>query len=509
MKITSKLVVILSIFTILAMAFSGCGGSKKERTETDGKSFTYWATMDANSQRTLSSYSDMMFWQEMEKSTGVHIDFIHPIEGSTGNEAFIAMLSGGELPDMVEYNWSGYTGGPQQAIDDEVIIALDSYLEEHAPNFYNYTEGEYGKAHDYAYKLEATTDDGHYYGFNVLNLGETKGFAGIYVRADLLEKWGMDIPETIDDWTAVFAKAKSEGFSKPFTSTCDALSFKSYSTNTFNTAYDVGKNLYLEGDKVVFGPLQPGFKEYLAQLAEWSKAGYIDHGFVTAEGADIQSNMTNGNSIAAYGYVGSALGVILPAAQERIAGFDLVACPHPVLKEGQIPRFQAMVKAATPHAIGITTECGNYEKAIEWCDYLYSEDGMELQLFGVEGDTYTIEEKDGEKFYTYTDKILDFKANGFNSVEESLYHFVLPCNHPGYNQHRDYLNGFYQHDRQKEAINVWNKWSDEAVKYSLPTLSYTEEESRENTDILEIAQTNLDVAICDIIIGRRDVSTYD
>lgn len=35
--------------------------------------------------------------------TGVHIDFIHPIAGSTGNEAFVTMISGSERPDIMEY----------------------------------------------------------------------------------------------------------------------------------------------------------------------------------------------------------------------------------------------------------------------------------------------------------------------------------------------------------------------------------------------------------------------
>ena len=59
--------------------------------------------MDGYTQETLQNYDEMLFYQEMEKRTGVHIDFIHPIEGSTGNEAFIAMLTGSEIPDLIEY----------------------------------------------------------------------------------------------------------------------------------------------------------------------------------------------------------------------------------------------------------------------------------------------------------------------------------------------------------------------------------------------------------------------
>lgn len=507
MKKISKIIALLSALALIAAAFAGCGSKEKTTATTDGKSFTYWTVMDANTAKVHESYNDMMLYQELEKRTGVHIDFTHPIQGSTGQEAFIAMLSGEVIPDMIEYNWGSYTGGPQQALDDDVIIALNDYLEEYAPNYYDYMEGEKGKAEDYRYKLEATTDDGRYYGFNVLSIGETKGFLGIFTRADLLKKWGMDVPETIDEWTAVFAKAKSEGFAKPFTSTCGPLSFRSANSHTFNTAYGVGKDFYLEGEEVVFAPFQSGYKEYVAQLADWTKAGYLDTGFVTNDSAKIEGNMANDISIAAWGYIGSGIGKIMPAAQAKNPQFELVACPYPVATKGGKAEFQQVFAEATTLAIGITPSCGNIEKAVEWCDYIYSEEGSVLQIFGIEGDTYTTEEREDGIHYVYTDKIK--YPTEFNSVSEALYHYMLPCNHPGLNQHPDYLEGYYPYQQQVDAVKTWNECAEYAKAHRLPTLSYTEEESREQIDIIEVAEPELEVAICDIILGKKTIDTYD
>ena len=505
MKKISKIVAVLSCVVLLA----GCGGNDTKRVQSDGKNFTYWAVMNQYAQETLQNYNEMMFYQEMEKRTGVHIDFIHPIEGSTGNEAFIAMLSGSEIPDLIEYTWTNYSGGPQQALDDEVIISLNDFMQEHAPSYYDYMEGEKGKETGYGYKLEVTTDDGRYYGFNVLNIGETKGFAGLYTRADLLKKWGMEVPETIDEWEAVFAKAKSEGFTKPFTAICDVISFKSDSAHSFNTAYNVGKSMYLEGDEVVFGPFQKGYKEYVAQMADWFKKGYIDAGFVTNDAAKIESNMTNGTSMTSWGYVGSGIGKILPAARSRDDLYDLVACIYPVAVKGEVSEFQQCYQNATDYAIAISTTCGNYEKAIEWCDYIYSDEGTVLQLFGIEGDTFNIESIDGKERYIYTDKILKYEENGFTSLSSAMYHYMFPCNAPGYNQHSDYLYNYYQMPRQKEAIITWNVAVENAISHRLPTLSYTEEETSEITDIKEIAEPTLEVALCDIILGKKSIDTFD
>ncbi len=506
MKKSIKLTALICVILMVVGCFSGCG-NKEEKVQNDGKSFTFWTVIDPMSGTTLSSYNDMLLYQEMEKRTGVHIDFIHPIEGSTGNEAFIAMLSGDKIPDMIEYSWDGYTGGPQQALDDEVIISLNDYLKDHAPNYYEYMEGETGKANDYRWKLEATTDDGRYYGFNVLNIGSLKAFAGLYIRGDKLREWGMEIPETIDDWTAVLAKAKSAGFQKPFTSTLGPMSFRSLGDTSFNSAFNVGKGLYLEGDEVVFAPFQKGFKEYVAQLADWTKAGYLDTGFVTNDNTKIEGNMANDISVAAWGWIGSGIGKILPAGQTLNPEYELVACPYPVAEKGGKAEFQQIYPEATALAIGITPSCGNIEKAVEWCDFVYGEEGSLLQIFGVEGDTYTTEEREDGIHYVYTDKIK--YPTEFNSVTDALYHYMLPCNHPGFNQHPDYLEGYYPYPQQVDAVNIWNECTEYAKPHKLPTLSYTEEESREQTDIKEIAEAELEVAICDIILGKKSIDSYD
>lgn len=86
MKKITKIISLLACMAILCTAFAGCGGGEEKKTATtDGKSFTYWCTVDGQSKATMESYNEMLFYQVMEEKTGVHIDFIHPIQGSTGN----------------------------------------------------------------------------------------------------------------------------------------------------------------------------------------------------------------------------------------------------------------------------------------------------------------------------------------------------------------------------------------------------------------------------------------
>ena len=507
MKKFSKIIAVLSAAAVISGAFAGCGGKEKEVAQTDGKNFTYWTVIDADSSSTIGNYSEMMMYQELEKRTGVHIDFIHPVAGSTGNEAFVAMVSGSTMPDMVEYNWNSYTGGAQQALDDGMIVTLNDYLKDNAPNYYSYLEGDKAADNNHIYKLQTTTDEGNYYGFNVLNVGTIRGFAGLFVRADKLNEWGMEVPTTIDEWTAVFAKAKEDGFEKPFTCDNNVISFVSDDVHGFNTAFDVGKLFYVEGDKVVFAPFQAGYKEYVAQMAEWTKAGYIDTGFVTNDSSQIEGNMANSISVAAYGYVGGGLGKILPAVKAKDETYDLVACPYPAANKGEVANFQMVYPEANDKAIAISKDCGNVAAACSWADYFYSEEGMILQLFGIEGDTFEKEEREDGTHYVYTDKIR--KHEGFQSVGEALYHYMLPCNHPGFNQHEDYLYGYYPYQSQLDALETWNLGVDKARLHKLPPVANTEEELHEIIDIQEVAEPELEVALNDIILGKKSIDTYD
>ena len=107
MKVSKKVLKVLS--TVLAMlvltaSLGACANNEKEISGNDS-TLSFWGVLDTNvAASSIKSYSDLMLYQEMEKITGIHVDFIHPISGSTGNEAFLTMLSGSELPDIIEYN---------------------------------------------------------------------------------------------------------------------------------------------------------------------------------------------------------------------------------------------------------------------------------------------------------------------------------------------------------------------------------------------------------------------
>ncbi len=511
MKKLTKLTSLVLCAGLIVTSLAACG--KKETNGDSGEKLTYWLQMSTEASETLSSYNDLLMYQEINKATGIDVEFISPAQGSTGEEAFQILLASGNYPDMIEYSWKRYPGGPDQAIDDGVIISLNDYLQEYAPNYYNYMEGEKGKENNYLYKAQALSNKGNYFGFSNLAIGSYRGFGGIYIRKDLLDEWGLDVPVTIDDWTNVLKTAKANGIKAPITGTANLFQFNT-TVQSFNTAWNVSKNFFIDDGTVKFGPFEDSYKEYVKTMAEWMKAGYIDPDYITNDSTNVEGAMTNGTSIAAFGYVGSGIGKLLPAMAEKDPNYSVVACPYPVFKEGDVPMFQEVSPEVTDNTIAITVQCGKddeskYKDAVKWCDYLYSEEGMKLKSFGVEGNTYTTEEREDGTHYVYTDKIFDHEKYGMHSVQAALYHYMRPANAPGLNQHPDYLNGYYPYAQQKEAIEIWNKHVDVAKQHVLPTLSYTSEESTKIAQIEAKARDTLESSISNIILGRASIDTYD
>lgn len=170
--------------------------------------------------------------------------------------------------------WKSYPGGADDAIKNKVIISLNNYLKDYAPDYYDYMEGERGKANGGLYKIHAMTQGGNYYGFGNLVIGTYRGFSSLFVRKDLLDKWRLEVPVTIDDWTELFATAKANGVKYPLTGTNSLFSVDG--GQIFNGAWGVAKQYQIDGDKVVFSLDMPQYKEYVKTMADWMKKGYID-----------------------------------------------------------------------------------------------------------------------------------------------------------------------------------------------------------------------------------------
>jgi len=487
--------------TLLAVSLAGCGGKKATQKDVSNeepkKTFTYWCAMPSGLVSQYQTMGEVTMYKELEKRTGIHIDFIHPTSGQE-DEQFNLMVAANELPDFIEYNWSNYPGGVEKAINDNIIIKLNDLMEEHTPNFLKVLQS------NQLYDKQSKTDSGIYYGFPAINVGEYRTFGGIMIRKDWLDDLNLPVPETLEDWEITLRAFRDQkGATAPFTGESSLFSI-SGTAFTFNNIFNVGKGLYIDGDKVKFGPIEPAYKEWIALMNKWYKEGLLDNDYASNNGAAIDAKMTNGTSGACFGYVGGTMGRYLNAAKKLDPNYNLVAAQYPVRNRGDEPHFTEIQYEANNPFLSITSACSDPITAAKWIDYLYSEEGFMLKNFGVEGLTYNM--VNGKP--VYTDEILK-NPSGISIVEAMDRHFRATKPSPGFNQAEDYLLQYYQLEQQKEAIKLWTTYTHNSRKTLMPPVTPKLEEYEELITLKTEIGTYIDEMIFKFIHGIEPMENFD
>ena len=457
-------------------------------------SLTYWTGLNAFAARSLKEYGESLFYQELEKRTNVKVKFEHPAVGSEA-EQFNLLIASGKLPDVIEYNFTTYPGGPEKAISDKVIIPLNDIVEQHAPNLKAYLDA------NPEMKKEISTDNGTIYAFPALGTGNSNVSSGLVLRKDWLDELGLGVPETIEEWTNVLTQFKEKkGAKTPLT-----MTLAEFKSERFNGAFGIGIGFYLDGGQVKYGPIEPGYKDYLTQLNAWYKDGLLDPDFATQDGAAKDAKATNGSAGAFPAFIGSAMGKYLTANKDSNPAYDLVAAQHPVLNKGEEPRFfTAAYDYRGENSAGITPANKNAERTAAWLDYLYSEEGNLLKSFGVEGTTYSLE---GD-YPKYTDLIVN-NPDGLSIGDAMAKYLRVSTPSPGFVGDDRYTEQYYSFDQQKHAVKLFNQYYDNLKDTRLPRVTPTVDEGQELSSIMAEVNTYFEEMFMQFVMGAAPIAEFD
>ena len=432
MKVKKILSMVLCT-TMVATLGSSCG--KKEAKIENG--LTYWMSLNPTTAAQYTDYGETPLAKELEARTGIEIQYIHPPNGQSA-EKFNIMMAQSELPDIIEASWDGYPGGMGNAIKQNKVIDLSKHLDK-APNLKKYLD-----EHPDVAKL-VKTDEGEIIGFPLVRGDKyLLTSAGLMLRKDWLDELGLEVPETIDEWETVLRAFKEK-------KNADApLSFQLNSFINFGAfvgAYGINADTYVDNGKVIYGPAEPEFKDFLTLMNKWFNEGLLDSAIATQDSKGVTANMLNGNSGATINAVGGGMGMYLAAATEE--GYDLVAAPYPVLNKGEKPEFGQSTLPVSGKFAAISTSCKDIDMAIKYLDYAYSEEGHLLYNFGIEGESY--EMIDG--YPTYTEFITN-NSEGKTMVE-AMASYVRSFEGGPFVQDRRYMEQYAAKPQQKAAIETW------------------------------------------------------
>lgn len=472
-----------------AVALAACGGEKATTGDSTSTHIDYWIPLSGNASQIVTNLAETPLSQKLMEKFGCTIEYQHPAQGQDG-EKFNLLVASGDLPDIIEYKWmTGYQGGPQKAIADGVIYPLD--IEKDAPNLY-----AYAKENPDVDKM-MKTDDGQYFGYPFIRGDEyLLTSAGLIVREDWLQDLGLEMPETLDDWTNMLREFKANKSSgAPIGSSLTGA----INQGAFVSAFGIQDGFYLEDGKVVYGPVDDRYKDFLEFMNGWYKEGLIDQDYASPNAASAQANMLNGVNGVAFASCGSGIGRWMAAAPDD--KFSVTGAKNPVMNKGEVPMFGNYQNPVTGTVAVISMDAENKELCAKLLDYGYTEEGKMLFNFGIEGESYNM--VDG--YPTYTEEITN-NPDGL-SMAVSMSRYTMSHAESCFIQDKRYMEQYAQLPQQKMALDNW--MATDVAEHFLPPITLTMEQQMELISAIDNINTYKAEMQVKFITGVEPIENFD
>ena len=461
--------------------------------------FTMWMGVNPNVLKITENIGeDCALWNELAERTNIRLVW-NVVNPDSEGEKFNLMVASNDLTDIISNATTLYTGGGEAAINDEVLIDTLPYLTpEITPQICKLMELYPDAVPD------GLTDSGWLPGFPQLSMQtETATTFGWLIRQDWLDDLGLSAPETYDELHDTLVAFKDE-------KGADAALVLNYASTGMNSALVQGYGIngtvadaamaepfYQVDDVVMYGPIQPEFKDYLQMIHDWYAEGLIWQDYMSA--TDFQNPPTDVVLTERTGiFYGEVIYIASYQNQSSDPNFRLVANPDFVKNKGDLIPFsdERSYTVATPWSI--TTQCDDPELLMRWCNYLYTDEGALLANYGIEHESFEWGE-DGTP--VFTDLVLN---NPDMNTTVALFMYCMDRG-PFY---RDEVReqSSYTPD-QKAASEIWQ--SNPTTGRTLGTAQLNSDETDTSNRIYGDIKTYVEENVLKFVTGQRDLSEYD
>jgi putative aldouronate transport system substrate-binding protein len=456
------------------------------------KKLTFWCIPNSAVRERLGSLNGHESFKEASKNTGVEVEYIHPAASGI-QEQLNLLVASGDLPDILsiaDYS-QYYAGGSSAGVAEGVFMDLSEIIPVHAPDYYKLIT-----ANDLYYRL-ASSNDGKLTEFTTLKQSAPP-YRRFNYRQDVIDRLGLDIPITIQDYSDDFAKMKAAGMI-PLEPNANGLH------DLFMWPFGITSGFFKGTDgKIKYGQAEPAFKQYLALMNEWYNKGYLSNDWMSnIPGAEREVRFGNGTISVIETPVDRARSVCIPLGRMS------VPLPYPRLFPGQPIHFDPVFYDTRP-SVGdspfstiISSNCKNPGIAAEFINYFFTAEGSALLNWGIKGKTYT-EDASGKRMFT--DLVLKnsnytlaeaqhvFKAHAFIKLAEA----DVVCN-PGV-----IVN--------PEALEIRTRYSDDKTVDSsqiLEPIILGLEETTRRAQIMRDIDTYIGEMVLKFITNATPLSEFD
>lgn len=467
---------------------------------TDGLELSFFAMPEPVITSKMKGYSEMTVHQTAEELTGVHINWRE--ESYTDpKQKMNLMFSTGDTEDIVWDAWKHASGGPKKLLDEGLIVSLNPYIEKYAPNLKKLLQETPGLLE------QISTDDGRIFMFPTIRLDPiTRANSGFAIRKDWLDRAGLPVPETIDEWYTMLKTfqdmdmngngLKDECFvSMGFEKT-------SQSMDNFAVAYGLvaGTDLYVKDGQVKYGAYEPEFKDFVAEMAKWYSEGLLDPEFSTQDSKQFDSKMVNDMGGAYYGSLSGNMGKFITARSDD-SEYDLVPAPMPKAPDGKVHTGISGYGQMVPHGASICSTNENIVETVKWLDWHYSEEGTALYNWGIEGQSYEV--VDGKN--QFTDLITNNPDWLSKDEADARYAGGVLTQMPIVEDPEVFL-ALKSLPQQKAASQLWCQAD---TSWLLSPLYFDSETTTENANIMSEIKTYVAEQFNKYVMGIESMDTFD
>lgn len=363
-----KIIAVLLALIMVVSLLSGCSNTK-EVVNDDTISVV---VMDKG--RCMASEGDMSnnrWTRYINENSKINVQFI-PIARDNFEENLNLLMASGVTPDIIFSYEATYV---EQMIDQGVIQPIGPYIQEHSTTCKEYLENN-------PELMDYLMFDGQQYAMT--NIRGNLMDQGLWIRQDWLDKLGLSMPTTEEEFLNVCRRFKEAKLGGENTA---PLALKRYCWGYFAPMYKANDQWYLnENGKVEYGVLTDRFMSSTQLLKTCYDEGLISKEFATDEDS----------SLAEYQWSSGQAGMLLfkgsTASVENLIANDPNADPVPVPPfETEYGRNGFYQSSPVNLYIMLSAQSKHPEMVIRYLDWLLDE-GWHTLEYGIEGVHYFTDE---------------------------------------------------------------------------------------------------------------------
>lgn len=483
MKRTIRLISLIAVFAMVSSIISSCNKKVEEIGTTDENGIKTYTLIMLNHGVTLPTKKPKYYDEIQEKineklvkDLGFKIEFnVKSLPDDTMGEKLNIDLAANVSYDLVR-------------MADKTVLAnyVDQGLAKDLTQYINNSKNLKTNIGDKVWKEVSINEK--IYG---IPMPAYPIYASSWIRGDMFEKEGLSVPTTLAELENAMEKIKKNQLNEQDTIVW-AITLSELESFLLGNFTDTPGDYIASDGQIMPKIFNPGYKEFIAKLAQWYKAGYID---------DFLFNGNNNTSAD-----------LLNKTRAAISGTNLWMLEYGTLKaidkakpQYKIQFMPQLSDSKKYYSPGLATEylwvpdsAKNPEIAVkfeDWC--LYNEENYNLVNYGLEGKTYI--SQDGTK------ELPPAEANDKIKIFSDL----MGAFNIGYNL-RFNLKGMSK-TVPAESIKAYNLYGNtDLSRIYVPVTVYTNTKLADDVKTKRAEATAATVeTIANIIKGKADISTYD